>query len=454
MRRFLIFTVLALVCQHAIAHQGGHGNAGEAGSTRTWRFKNKTQAATGSFLLVKNDKVFIEQSGNVVSFALDAMSWVDQHYVKRRLEKIGHINARYHRHASINAKTSWRQPLLTRVFAGVALLLSVFCCVLFSIRHKKTAFMALGVTALFFLVMVSCNGDEDDAEVLVSGTSNPAVIDLAFTAYKPAVTTRWDDNYFYVESNGIPTHQMMVGITNWIAQVPIPYPYTGKDAWSIPLNTKYASNPVSIANDLRKGAIAIAANGIPIFNPVNASGLVSNEIGELDTYGGHSGRGDDYHYHTAPLHLQSTSGNYPIAYGLDGYPVYGTTEPDGSVMKSLDDFHGHEYTDGQYHYHGTATYPYMIAKMRGEVTLDGTSPETQIRPQPVAKALRSNPHPINGANLVITDLIQNQAKNGYLLKYTIGGKAGSVDYTWTESNFFTFTFHDVSGTTAVETFQR
>ncbi|MGB4709182.1 MAG: hypothetical protein WBH50_06565, partial [Fuerstiella sp.] len=30
--------------------------------------------------------------------------------------------------------------------------------------------------------------------------------------------------------------------------------------------------------------------------------------GELDEWGGHCGRGDDYHYHTAPVHLETIVG--------------------------------------------------------------------------------------------------------------------------------------------------
>ncbi len=117
---------------------------------------------------------------------------------------------------------------------------------------------------------------------------------------------------------------MMVNITAWIAQVPVPHPYAGDNAWSIPLQPVYADNPVTIADDLQRGAIAVASNGIPIFNPVNASGLISKQIGELDDFGGHSGRADDYHYHAAPLHLE-TADNRPIAYAFDGFPVYGSS---------------------------------------------------------------------------------------------------------------------------------
>jgi hypothetical protein len=163
---------------------------------------------------------------------------------------------------------------------------------------------------------------------------------------------------------------MMVNITAWIiAPVPIPQPYVDSNAWQIPRNPIYTNNNVSISNNLQRGALAV--NGIPIFNPVNVSGLVSKDIGELDDFGGHSGGGYDCHYHTAPLHLKSTSGRKPIAFALDGFPVYGSLEPGGTVMVTLDAHHGQEWSNGSYHYHGTETYPYLIASMRGDVTLRG-----------------------------------------------------------------------------------
>ncbi len=62
-----------------------------------------------------------------------------------------------------------------------------------------------------------------------------------FAAFAPKVTTRWDDNFLYVESNGLPSHNVMVGITNWQQQVPLPHAYTGDNAWRIPLHPVVAA---------------------------------------------------------------------------------------------------------------------------------------------------------------------------------------------------------------------
>src|SRR5437867_2449498 len=52
-----------------------------------------------------------------------------------------------------------------------------------------------------------------------------------FEAFAPRVKVRWDDRYLFVESNGMPAHGMMVGITAWQQQVPLPQNYTGANAW-------------------------------------------------------------------------------------------------------------------------------------------------------------------------------------------------------------------------------
>jgi hypothetical protein len=73
--------------------------------------------------------------------------------------------------------------------------------------------------------------------------------------------------------------------------------------------------------------------------------------GQLDQWGGHSGRADDYHYHTAPLHLDAqTPDILPIAFALDGFAIYGSLEPDGAPMLPLDTNHGHFDAAGVYHY--------------------------------------------------------------------------------------------------------
>jgi hypothetical protein len=278
-------------------------------------------------------------------------------------------------------------------------------------------------------------------------------MDSAFAPYKPSITTKWDATYFYIGSNGLPSHNMMIGITNWQQQVPISQPYTDNNSWSIPLQPAYATTPLSTKTNLMKGAVAVAVNGIPIFNALNNRGEDSYLIGELDNWGGHCGRGDDYHYHAAPLHLSTTSGLKPIAFALDGFPVYGSKEPDGSVMSTLDSCHGHVGTNNIYHYHGTTNYPYVVGAMKGKVNLDPTTtaPENQILPQAFTKAVRPATNPLKGAS--ITDFA-TVGTNGYQLTYKIGAKTGYIKYSWDLNNKYTYILTDTGGIATTTSYQR
>lgn len=188
----------------------------------------------------------------------------------------------------------------------------------------------------------------------------------------------------------------MVGITAWQQQVPLPQKYRGENSWRIPLHPVPAKLPQSAKGKFLRGAIAIAANGVPIFNPLNNRGEDSYLIGELDEFGGHCGRADDYHYHIAPVHLEKMIGDgLPIAYALDGYPIYGYEESDGSRVVGLDALNGHKDKNGHYHYHATKKYPYLNGGFFGEVTERGG----QVDPQPRAEPLRHDLRPLRDAKI-------------------------------------------------------
>ena len=165
--------------------------------------------------------------------------------------------------------------------------------------------------------------------------------------------------------------------------------------------------------------------------------------GQLDNFGGHCGRADDYHYHVAPLHLYNyTTATLPIAFALDGFAVYGSVEPDGSPMLALDGNHGHFGANGVYHYHGTSSAPYMIGKMVGQVTEDATF---QIVPQAAAHPIRPSLTPLSGA--LITSCTPNAQNNGYNVTYTQNGQTDSVVYSWTPSGIYTYNYYTASGQT-------
>jgi len=268
-----------------------------------------------------------------------------------------------------------------------------------------------------------------------------------FTAFAKSVKVFKSGKYYLVESNGIPAHQMMVGIKSWQQQVPTIQNYAGTNAWSIPIKPVMATNPISAKDHFLRGAIAIAVNGVPIFNALNNRGDDALLAGELDDWGGHCGRADDYHYHIAPTHLQSVVGKkVPIAYALDGFPIYGETEVDGKKVTGLDGFNGHFDSKKNYHYHATKNYPYINGGFKGVVT----EIEGQVDPQALTKAFRPAGEPLRGATITGLERVGDST---FDLKYTLNGSDYHVKYTASLSEV-SMQFVDSTGSIRTEVYQR
>ena len=461
---FLVLAYLLLQNTTVFAHSGGHYHKEDGIVLNTWRLKSG-EIVKGNFSFARDNKIFLEQKeGLIVSVSIEDLTIQDQKLASLRINKFAAVN-------TIRIDNNhYYTPDLNKYILLSILLISI----LVLITLKKPIFqnytlnptMRLASTGFLFLFsgFIACkksptstptstsNASVNPIEIVIPKT-NTLFIDSAFTAFKPAISTNWDNTYFYISSNGIPNHKMMIGITNWQQQVPITQPYNGTNSWAIPLQPVYASVPLSTKTNLMKGAVAVAVNGIPIFNALNNRGEDSYKIGELDTWGGHCGKADDYHYHAAPLHLSTVNGLKPIAFAVDGFPVYGVKEPDGSTMIELDSGHGHIFKNGIYHYHGTTDYPYVIGALKGKVTLDPatTAPENQVIPQAFTKPVRPATSPLNGA--AITDFTA-VGTNGYLLTYKIGSKNGSVKYSWDSNNKYTYILTDTEGNATTSSYQR
>ena len=282
----------------------------------------------------------------------------------------------------------------------------------------------------------------DVSAVAAAGTSLPG-----FSKFAETVKVSKNGTYYLVESSGLPSHSMMVGIKSWQQQIPTPQPYSGNNAWSIPIKPVISKTPMSAKNHFLRGASAIAVNGVPIFNALNNRGDDAYLVGELDDWGGHCGRADDYHYHIAPLHLKSIVGRkVPIAYALDGFPIYGDTEIDGKAVKGLDEFNGHFDAKKNYHYHGTKTYPYINGGFKGVVT----EREGQVDPQALTRPFRPAGAPLRGASITGFERLGGDS---YLLTYQLNGSDFHIKYqaNITEVNL---EFIDSSGQSRIENYRR
>lgn len=168
----------------------------------------------------------------------------------------------------------------------------------------------------------------------------------------------------------------------------------------------------------------------------------------MDEFGGHAGNGEDYHYHIAPLHLQAQLGpKLPLGFALDGYPIYGLTEPDGSTPGTLDAFNGHADAQGNYHYHCSKTYPYVNGGFHGQVTeIAG-----QVDPQP--RVVSPVPQPIGGARDAFFIAFTNSAPNRYSTTYRLNGQNYVINWILNRtSGTVQFEFINPNGSSTTKTY--
>ncbi len=384
----LVITAILVIGNVSRAHDGPNHGLDDL-SVRVWTLADTGAHVHGAYVATYDGKLQVRRTdGTTVSLEIEKLTILDQRWIERRAKQVKELNE-----------------------------------------------STIPTTGIIKLVAAKVPG-------------KPAIADTfePFAKLK-AVTYRQDDKFFYVESNSMPDHKMMIGITAWQQQVPLPQPYFGDNAWRIPLEPVVAKKPMSAKSHFFRGAIALAANGIPIFNPIKNDGRTDTLLaGELDEFGGHCGRGDDYHYHIAPTHLQKIVGNdKPIAYALDGYPIYGYTEPDGSEVRGLDEFNGHYSPELGYHYHATKKYPYLNGGFHGEVKeVDG-----QVDPQPRAGGVREALPPWRGAKITGFESKDNKS---FSVKVEVGKETHYVNYVLNENGSVKFDFVDNSGKVKSETY--
>ena len=185
----------------ACSHEG-HSRGTNDPSSRVWTFQDTGSHIHGTYVSSLDGKVLIrKQDGNLISIAIVQLTKADRQWIDRRATEIQEMN------------------------------------------------------------------EATNGRIIFVQTPITVEIDTIANTFEPyaklnALKYRRDDRFFFVESNGMPGHRMMVGITAWQQQVPIPQSYFGDNAWRIPLFPTVAKKPLSAKSHFFRGAIALAANGI------------------------------------------------------------------------------------------------------------------------------------------------------------------------------------------------
>jgi hypothetical protein len=233
------------------------------------------------------------------------------------------------------------------------------------------------------------------------------------TYAKPTLTATCTDTTFVVESNGMPTYTFVQTTPNALKEQ--------TDHWAIPLHPAAAATTTAVP---LLGLAGFAVNGMPFFGPNEAAQPADEAYGDpvynglMDPCFGHTA--NEYHYHSLAVKCLIASGLVAkpwmnadppateaspiIAWAMDGYPVYGSQECEDAacakvvVMQSgyektgdpktyawkaytwkahagdatyLDACNGHEGPKGDYHYHATSGFPYVIGCYHGTPSTTG-----------------------------------------------------------------------------------
>lgn len=203
-----------------------------------------------------------------------------------------------------------------------------------------------------------------------------------FSADVPAVYKKFtasvyvyvSGDYIVVESKDLPNHKSPYwGVGNALYEeatsgVKVNPNYIKEQTLTFKIPKNPSTNAAVTATSL--GAMGVALNSVPLYNQYAAGNTaLDSEIVSFDRFNGHPQQSGQYHYHFEPVAI-SSNGSELIGFLLDGFPVYGRKDKDGSTPTNLDSAHGHfgvtdDYPNGTYHYHITLDTPYISGGFRG-----------------------------------------------------------------------------------------
>lgn len=312
--------------------------------------------------------------------------------------------------------------------------------------------------------------DQNSGQILPTAT-DCVVYEEAVELHLNPEAANCTSNFLEIEAIGLPDLTSgssedlpMVGITSWIQRVAVPYDYD----WQVPLSPTWLDEPIEAS---ARGPIAVAVDGVPIFHyerrPDAPTSLDNYEErndtvvqGELDQCGGHSGQGEDYHYHYAPVCLMDKHNpELPIAFGLDGTPIYFGEGGDAYYGQgrytdlsflpdeALDECNAIQLPEGGFVHFTTKTPPYVVGCHHGSF-----DPSLQIAPPPFDELAQGTPNPLGSTyGEPVSTLIQdfeNSEDGEYRMAFdslTATEETSAILYRQTSEDCWEFEYQQVAG---------
>jgi hypothetical protein len=163
-------------------------------------------------------------------------------------------------------------------------------------------------------------------------------------------------------------------------------------SWSLPRSPKRARR----ASCTPLGPIGVLADGVLLYNALDAEGRDAAAHEVLDACDGHPDPSSSYHHHAVPscLLTRARAGRATlVGYATDGFGIYVVKDARGALPTDadLDACHGTTGTvtfDGRrrriYHYVATLEYPYTVGCLRGTpITVRRAGPPPGGGPPPM-----------------------------------------------------------------------
>lgn len=208
-----------------------------------------------------------------------------------------------------------------------------------------------------------------------TGGSTTPTLPAGYEKFTGSATVQLSGNTVIISSTDIPNHKSPyfgAGNANYVAPTAgVALNPNHIAAQSYVLRIPAAPVAAASPGDTPLDAIGIALNGVVFFNQYAAGRVpLTSEVVSFDQYNGHPAMQNNYHYHFEPLYLTAASKSALIGFILDGYPIYGPQEANGSAPTGLDACNGHthataEYPNGIYHYHVVSSPPYLVGCFHG-----------------------------------------------------------------------------------------
>lgn len=224
---------------------------------------------------------------------------------------------------------------------------------------------------------IAFGGQSCTISLTVNNTGGGPTLPSVYNKIYGATSITFDGSWVTIKCNALPDHKSVYyPTTNPLYEAFSGTTFNGVTFMKNPntiasqnITLKIPVNPAVAATHATTpmGVMGVALNGVPFFNQYAAGGSpLTNEINGFDQWWAHPQQTGMYHYHVEPKYLTTVKATKSSLMGflLDGFPVYGPEESNGSAPTGLDVYHGHthitaDYPSGIYHYHISTAAPYI-----------------------------------------------------------------------------------------------